>query len=126
MSINHLTLRGVRGATTVPENDAGAISAATEALLREMLLANDLAVDDLISIIFTMTPDLDAAFPAAAARHMGLGAVPLLCATEIDVPEALPRCIRVLMHVATPLSPSELQHVYLGGARGLRSDLYEA
>jgi chorismate mutase len=116
-------LRALRGATTAEANEAGAIVAATRALLEELLAANEVAVDDLVSIIFTSTPDLDAEFPAAAARALGLGHVPLLCATEIGVPGAPARCIRVLAHLYTERDYASLRHVYRGDARGLRTDL---
>ena len=88
-----------------------------------MLDRNDLSVDDLISIIFTATPDIHSAFPAAAARGLGLGHIPLLCAAEIDVHGALPRVIRVMMHATTSKSLNEISHVYLRGAVALRQDL---
>ena len=116
-------LRALRGATTADANDAGAIVAATEELLTELLAANDVEADDLVSIIFTSTPDLDAEFPAAAARRLGMAHVPLLCATEIAVPGAPMRCIRVLVHLYTERDYASLRHVYRGDARGLRTDL---
>lgn len=116
-------VRGVRGATTVDVDAADAITSATAELLEAMLTRNGLAVDDLVSLVFTATPDLTAGFPAAAARSLGLSDVPLLCAQEIAVPHALPRCIRVLMHVHTDVARSELRHVYLNDAVDLRSDL---
>lgn len=116
-------VRAVRGATTVEVDTAVAITRATAELLEAMLTRNGLAVDDLISVVFTATPDLTAGFPAAAARSLGLSDVALLCAQEIAVPEALPRCIRVLMHVQTDAARSELRHVYLNDAVGLRADL---
>ena len=112
----------VRGATTVDDNDADAILDATEELMRAILDQNSLAADDLVSCIFTCTRDLDAEFPAVAARRMGLSRVPLLCAREIPVPDSLPRVIRVLMHCYPP-DNLEPQHVYLGAARELRLDL---
>jgi chorismate mutase len=116
-------LRALRGATTADANDAEAIVGATRALLEEVLAINDVGPDDLVSIIFTSTPDLDAEFPAAAARALGLGHVPLLCATEIAVPGAPDRCIRVLVHLYTDRDYASLRHVYRGDARGLRTDL---
>jgi chorismate mutase len=88
-----------------------------------MLARNGVDKHDLISVIFTATEDLTALFPATAARREGLGDVPLLCARELSVQGATPRCIRVLMHLTTERSPSELRHVYLEGAKGLRDDL---
>jgi chorismate mutase len=115
-------LRALRGATTVDENDAEAILAATDELLRALIDRNGLAGDDMVSCIFTCTDDLDAEFPAVAARRLGLSSVPLLCAREIDVPGALPRTIRVLLHAyADPVS--EARHVYLRDAVKLRADL---
>jgi chorismate mutase len=112
----------LRGATTVEANEAEPILHATEELMGEMLARNRLAPDDLVSCIFTLTADLDAEFPAVAARRMGLSRVPLLCAREIPVPGALPRVIRVLMHCYPP-DASDPQHVYLGEAKKLRLDL---
>ena len=110
----------LRGANEVTENTAEAILSATDKLMREILSRNALGADDLVSCIFTLTPDLDAQFPAAAARAMGLSSVPLLCAREIPVPGALPNIIRVLIHAYMD-RPAE--HVYLGEAAKLRLDL---
>jgi chorismate mutase len=120
-----MRLVALRGANTVTENTAEAILAATDALMRALLERNSLRADDLVSCIFTLTPDLDAQFPAVAAREMGLSSVPLLCAREIPVPGALPKVIRVLMHVYPPAGVTP-QHVYLGDAVGLRLDLQGA
>ena len=120
-----LRLRALRGATTAEANEAGAIIEATAELLREMLRRNDVDPDDVVSMIFTATPDLDAEFPASAARKIGISHVPLLCAREIDVPDAVGRCVRVLMHLYTSRDPAALKHVYLGAARQLRTDLPE-
>jgi chorismate mutase len=115
-------LRALRGATTVDENDAEAILAATDELLRALIDRNSLDSEEMVSCIFTCTNDLDAEFPAVAARRLGLSGVPLLCAREIDVPGALPRVIRVLLHTyADP--DSEARHVYLRDAVKLRADL---
>lgn len=116
-------LRALRGATTVGRNDAASIIAGTSELLAEMLNRNEVASEDLVSVIFTTTRDLTAEFPAAAARKLGISAVPLLCAQEIDVPGAVPRCIRVLMHVYTNRDHDGMQHVYLEDAKQLRTDL---
>src|SRR5919202_4975057 len=97
-----MRLIALRGATTVEANDAGHILEATEELMAEILERNRLDGDSIVSCIFTLTPDLDAEFPAVAARHMGLSSVPLLCAREIPVPGALPRIIRVLIHAYKP------------------------
>src|SRR6476661_882051 len=106
-----MRLVALRGANTVTENTAEAILGATDELMRQLLARNALGVDDLVSCIFTLTPDLDAQFPAVAAREMGLSSVPLLCAREIPVPGALPRIIRVMIHAYMD-RPAE--HVYLG------------
>jgi chorismate mutase len=118
-------LRALRGATTVEQNTGAAILDATDELLRELIDRNDLEPDEMVSCIFTCTGDLDAEFPAVAARRLGLSTVPLLCAREIDVSGALPRVIRVLLHCyADPAA--EPRHVYLRGAVGLRADLEAA
>jgi chorismate mutase len=115
-------LRALRGATTVEENSAEAILDATDELLRTLIERNALEDDAMVSCIFTCTDDLDAEFPAVAARRIGLSGVPLLCAREIDVPGALPRVIRVLLHTyADPQLPA--RHVYLRDAVALRADL---
>ena len=120
-----MRLYALRGATSVTENDADAILGATDELMREILSRNHLAAEDLVSCIFTLTEDLDAEFPAVAARRMGLSAVPLLCAREVPVPGALPRVIRVLIH-CYGADDHEAQHVYLGDAQKLRQDLHGA
>jgi chorismate mutase len=118
-------LRALRGATTVTENEAGAILEATEELVSAVLERNRLAPADLVSCIFTCTEDLDAEFPAVAARRIGLNQVPLLCAREIPVPGALPRVIRLMLH-CYPADDVEPQHVYLREAVALRGDLQGA
>ena len=118
-------LHALRGATTVDRNDAEAIVGATEWLIREIMKRNDLTPQDVVSAIFTLTDDLDAEFPAVAARNLGFDNVPLLCAREVPVPGALPMVIRVLMHYNAP-DTHRAQHVYLGEARGLRTDLSSA
>ena len=117
-----MRLHALRGAITVQENEREAILEATTELMGELLARNELHPDDIVNCIFTMTDDLNAEFPAVAARRMGLSRVPLLCAREIPVPGALPRVIRVLMHCYPP-EGHEAQHVYLGAARRLRLDL---
>lgn len=117
-------LRGVRGAITVDDDSAEAIRTATAEMVGALLERNGLAADALVSMLFTMTPDLRAEFPAVAAREMGLSTVPLLCATEIAVPGSLTRCIRVLVHCYMPPADA-VRHVYLRDARRLRSDLAE-
>jgi chorismate mutase len=114
--------RGIRGATTVEENTAEAILAATRELLELIVEANDLKVEDVASTIFTTTPDLTAAFPAQAAREMGWRDVALLDAQEIPVPGSLKRCIRVLIHWNTEKGAAEIRHVYLREAQALRPD----
>jgi chorismate mutase len=120
-----MRLRALRGATTVAQNDADAILDGTEELVREVMQRNDLHADDMVSCIFTCTDDLDAEFPAVAARRLGLSGVPLLCAREIDVPGALPRVIRLLLHYYGE-PEAEVKHVYLHEAKRLRRDLEAA
>jgi chorismate mutase len=120
-----MRLFALRGAASVDRNDADAILATTEALMREIMARNALVPDAVVSCIFTLTPDLDAQFPAVAARTLGFDRVPLLCASEIAVPGALPRILRVLIHYHAA-DEHESQHVYLGEARALRSDLEAA
>jgi chorismate mutase len=116
-------VQALRGATTVDRDERGAIIEATGQLLDELMTRNGVAPSDVISIVFTATPDLTSEFPAAAARARGLADVPLLCASEIAVGEAPERCVRLLMHLYSDLERSQLTHVYLRGARRLRSDL---
>ena len=113
----------MRGATQVDRDDPGVIAAATRELLAEVIGRNDLRADDLISVVFTVTPDLTSGFPAAAARELGLTDVPLLCATEIGVPNAMRRVVRLLAHIESDRPRSAIRHVYLRGAAGLRPDL---
>jgi chorismate mutase len=119
------SLRALRGATTAIADIDREIVDATAELLREMLARNDVDAGDIVSVVFTATPDLTSEFPAAAARRVGISDVPLLCATEIAVAGAVGRCIRVLMHLYTTREPAELRHIYLRDARGLRTDLEE-
>jgi len=116
-------LRALRGATTVDVDEADHIHERVIELLEEMCDRNGVHHDDIVSILFTATDDIRSAFPAAGARKMGLGDVPLICARELDVTGGTPRCMRVLMHLTTERSRSELRHVYLEGAVGLRDDL---
>lgn len=118
-------VRAIRGATTLDDDTADQVVERTGSLLRQMMDRNDVAHDDLISLIFTATGDIHSEFPAAAARSIGLVDVPLLCARELDIEGAVPLCIRVLMHCTTKRSLSELRHVYLEQARPLRTDLPE-
>lgn len=125
MDENADRLWAVRGATQVDRNEADAILAATEALVSEVMSRNDLRPEAMVSCIFTVTADLDAEFPAVAARRLGLDSVPLLCASEVPVPGAMPRVIRLLVHyyAAAGHQPA---HAYLGAAHALRSDLESA
>lgn len=117
-------VRGIRGAATVDRNGSREILEATAELLSEIVKENSINKEDIASAVFTVTPDLDAEFPAAAARKfMGWIHVPMLCCCEIKVPGALERCIRVLVMVNTEKSQEELNHVYLGKASALREDL---
>ena len=112
--------RGIRGATTVEANDREEILRATRELLQKLVAANGFALDDVASAYFTTTPDLNAEFPAVAARQLGWTDVALLCGHEMNVPGSLQRVIRVLLHVNTEKSTQEIVHVYLGEAVGLR------
>ena len=117
-----MRLRALRGATTVDHNEPDAILDATEELVRAVIERNSLAPRDLVSCIFTCTQDLNAEFPAVAARRLGLSAVPLLCTREMDVPGALPRVIRLMLHCYAA-DEAEARHVYLRDAVALRRDL---
>ena len=116
-------VRALRGATTVASDDAQSIIAASMEMLTAILDRNQLVAEDLISIVFTATADLTAAYPAVGARRLGLTQVPLLCMVEMPVEGSLPRCILCLLHIHTHLSRSKLHHVYLREARQLRPDL---
>jgi chorismate mutase len=118
-----VAVRAVRGAVQVDANSRPAILDGTSELVTEVMGRNQLTPDEVISVIFTATADLTAEFPALAARRLGFGEVPLLCCTEIDVPAAMPRVVRLLMHVETELTRSAVQHVYLRGAAALRLDI---
>jgi chorismate mutase len=118
-------LWAVRGATKARSNDTGAIIEAAEELMRELMSRNDLGPDRMVCCIFTATHDLNAEFPAVAARNLGLDHVPLLCAREIDVPGAMPSVIRALVQYYAP-DDHEPVHIYLGEAQKLRSDLHAA
>lgn len=115
-------IHGIRGATTVEHNDAAEILEATDELLRAVIEANELKPDDIVSAFFTVTGDLNAAFPARAAEEFGWNIVALLHATEIPVPGSLPKCIRLLVHAYTTRSRAEIKHCYLRGATVLRPD----
>jgi chorismate mutase len=118
-------VRALRGATTVDVDTPEQVTERVTALLKEMFARNDVDHDDLISILFTATDDLTSIFPATAARTIGLGDVPLICAREIAVPGSMPRCVRVMAHLETDRRRAELHHVYLEGAKSLRDDLPE-
>lgn len=118
-----MAVRAIRGAVQVDANDREAVLEGTTELVTEVMARNGLTTDDVISVIFTASPDLTAEFPALAARTMGFGGVPLLCASEIAVPGAMPRVVRLLMHVETARARSQIKHVYLRGAVSLRLDI---
>jgi chorismate mutase len=120
-----MSVLALRGAITLERDEREHLVERVQRLLAEMLDRNQVVHDDLISILFTATPDVHSAFPAAAARAMGLGDVPLICAQELDIEGAMPLCIRVMMHVNTSRRRDELRHVYLEQARVLRDDLPE-
>ena len=118
-----MTVRAVRGAVQIDADERDAILEGTAELVTEVMTRNELTADDVISVLFTVTPDLTAEFPALAARKIGFHAVPLMCATEIPVPGAMPRVVRLMAHVETARPRSEIQHVYLRGAAALRLDI---
>jgi len=116
-------VRAVRGAIQVDRDDPAEVGAGTRELITEVVRRNGIRAEDLISIVFTVTPDLTSCFPASAARDLGFADVPLLCATEVAVPGALPRVVRLLAHVESDRPRSAVRHVYLRGATRLRPDL---
>ncbi len=118
--------RGIRGATTVEHNDREEILSATTELLQLLIARNDLCAEDVASVIFTVTEDLDAEFPAVAARSLGWTETALVCMREIPVPNSLSKCIRILIHVNTTRSAAEMQHVYTREAVRLRPSFAEA
>ena len=118
-----MSIRAVRGAIQIDEDERSQVLDATTELIREVLERNGLTQEDLVSIVFTATPDLVSEFPAYAARQLGFVDVPLMCATEISVPGAMPRVVRLLAHVETDLARADVHHVYLRGAAALRRDL---
>jgi chorismate mutase len=113
----------LRGATTFDADDSEHVSARVVELITEMLDRNSIGHDDIVSILFTATDDLTCTFPATAARRMGLGDVPLICARELAIEGSMPRCVRVLLHMSTDLERAALRHVYLHEAQSLRDDL---
>ena len=118
-----MTVRAIRGAVQITSDDRDAILEGTAELVTEVMARNDLTTDDVISVLFTATPDLTAEFPALAARKIGFHDVPLICAGEIPVPGAMPRVVRLMAHVETDRPRSAIQHVYLRGAAALRLDI---
>lgn len=116
-------VRGIRGATYIEKNEADCIIRETKLLLLEIVEKNQIKAEDICSILFTSTPGLNASFPAMAARELGWKYVPMLCSVEIDVPDSLQNCVRVLMHVNTFLKQDQIKHVYLKEAKKLRDDL---
>jgi len=118
-----VAVRAIRGATQVDADERELVLDATRELVAAVMERNQLGHDDVISILFTATPDLVSEFPALAARELGFGDVPLMCATEIGVPHALPRVLRLMAHVETDRPRTEVQHVYLRGAVALRRDI---
>ncbi|GAA0966766.1 chorismate mutase [Actinocorallia libanotica] len=118
-----MAVRALRGAIQVDADDRDQILEATAELVAEVMSRNGLSTDDVISVLFTATPDITAEFPALAARKLGFTDVPLMCASELDVPHALPRVIRLMAHIETDKPRSQMQHVYLRGATVLRLDI---
>lgn len=118
-----MAVRAVRGATQLDVDERNHLLDRVAELVREVLMRNHLSTDDLISVVFTATADVRSEFPAYAARAIGITDVPLLCAQELEVPGAMPRVVRLLAHVETAEPRSEIRHVYLHGARELRTDL---
>ena len=118
-----MAVRAIRGAVQVDSNESAAILEGTSQLVTEVMTRNRLSPADVISVMFSATADLNAEFPALAARKLGFQDVPLLCCAEIDVPGAMPRVIRLMMHVETALPRSAVHHVYLRGAAALRMDI---
>lgn len=122
-----MAVRGIRGATSVVNDNSEEVLSATRELLQELLKSNSIhEFDEIVSAIFTTSPDLTSTFPAEAARAIGMKQVPLLCASEIAVPNSLPHCIRVLLHINTDKKQSEITHVYLREAKRLRPDVASA
>ena len=122
-----MAVRGISGAISVEADEPGQIREATRELMEEILKRNEITdFDEIVSAVFTTTGDLVSAFPAEAARHIGMTTVPLLCALEIPVPGSMPRCIRILLHVNSDRKPSEIEHIYLKDAAKLRPDMKSA
>jgi chorismate mutase len=122
-SLPRVSVRAVRGAVQVDVDEREEVLARTRDLVSEVVRANDLTLDDFISVIFTSTADLVSEFPAVAARELGMGDVPLMCARELEIAGSMPRVIRLMAHVETTRTRSEVKHVYLNGAQALRRDI---
>jgi chorismate mutase len=118
-----VAMRAIRGAVQLDVDDRDHLLAAVDELIREILAQNALTTDDLISMLFTATPDLHSEFPALAARQLGIGDVPLLCTQELDIEGAMPRVVRILAHIESERPRTEINHVYLGAAGALRKDI---
>jgi len=118
-----MTVRAIRGAVQIEADERDAIIQGTAELVTQVMARNELSTDDVISVLFTATPDLTAEFPALAVRKIGFHDVPLICAAEIAVPGAMPRVVRLMVHVQTDRPRSAIQHVYLRGAAALRLDI---
>ena len=121
--MGHVTVRAVRGATQLDDDRRDHMLERVAEMVTDVMAANDLAVDDFISVVFTATSDLVSEFPAYAARRLGFGEVPLICARELEIEGSMPRVVRMLAHVESDLPRAEITHVYLHGAAALRSDL---
>jgi chorismate mutase len=118
-----VAVRAVRGAVQLEVDEREHLLESVQELVRAVLQANGFSVDDLISVLFTATPDLHSEFPALAARELGMGEVPLICTQELDIAGAMPRVVRLMAHVETDLARADIQHIYLRGAVALRRDL---
>jgi len=121
--VTAVPVRAIRGATQLDVDEREHLLASVDELIRAILEQNDLGTDDLISMLFTATPDLHSEFPALAARRLGIGDVPLLCTQELEIHGGMPRVIRVMVHAESSRSKVEIRHVYLRGAAALRRDL---
>ena len=122
-SLPRVSVRAIRGAVQVDVDEPAEVLARTRDLVAEVVRVNELSLDDFISVIFTSTADLVSEFPAVAARELGMGDVPLMCARELEIEGSMPRVIRLMAHVETTRSRSEVRHVYLNGAQALRRDI---
>ncbi len=122
-TVSAVSVRAVRGAVQVDVDEREVVLAATRELVSEVVRLNELSLDDFISVLFTCTSDLTSEFPAVAARELGMGDVPLMCARELEIDGSMPRVIRLMAHVETPRPRAEVRHVYLRGAQALRRDI---